>query len=553
MSKATLAIYGICDRIASNYPFHAHDHNICLMQDGKILNYMQLERYSRRKNDNRLHEFIEEIIDNKVIDLPKEFDMVNVNSFIGNCFISKNGRLRFECSVPDELYVDLLPGYGYFQNNRKEGINLNSYLLNHELAHIATCLPFFGEFKENSLLVHFDGGASLGNFSAFLYKNKQMQRIENHWELSEYSKLFNDNALAFYMMQAKEYEHCSVPGKLMGFASFGQFNEEIAIWMKENNFFKNIWGHPDLFLKSVAKNFNIFLDGIYSENSFVQNCAAIFQSEFESAIFNKLLNLQRKTKAEYLYYSGGCALNISANTKIINSGIFKDVYIPPCCNDSGLSIGGAAFLEWKKNQEIQKHLPYLNNFSLGKTPYVRNLELLNEVAKILIKGNIIGVCNGYAECGPRALGNRSLLALADDKELSAKLSMYVKKREWFRPLAPVMLEKNAKYFTENNDMHHLSKYMLLDFKINKNKTEELQGAIHINGTSRIQTIFEEKDNEFLFDLLSILHENYGIKALINTSFNIGGEPIVQNEFQAIEAAKKLKIEHIILDSKLLNL
>lgn len=550
--KPTLSIYGIQDRF-SGLPFHVHDHNICLMQDGKIITYLQLERYTRRKYDNRLPEFIEEIIDNKIIDLPDEFDLVNVNSFVGSCFISKNGRLRFESNKPKEVKTDLIKANAYFQKDKQVGFEINSYLLNHELAHIASNMPFFGEFKENSLLIHFDGGASLGNFSAFLFKNNKIQLIENHWELSEYSKFFNDNALAFAMINAKSSEHTSVPGKLMGFAAYGIYNHEIAEWLKENNYFKNIWNKPEIFIQSANFNFGQNIEKITTENKFIQDCASVFQYEFENAIFDKIKNTQEEYKTDYLYYSGGSALNILTNTKIVESNLFKDVFISPCCNDSGLSIGGASFLEWKKNEKIQHHSPYQNNFSLPKIEYNTDIELVNHIAKLLSENKIIAVSNNYAECGPRALGNRSILCLANNKELSQKVSMNIKKREWFRPVAPIMLEKNTKYFTEKNNIHHLSKLMLLDFKIPKHKQGELIGAVHANGTSRIQTIFSRNDNKFIYDLLTVLDEKYNIKALINTSFNIAGKPIVHTKEQSIKSAKEMNIDGLVLNYKFYNI
>jgi len=549
----TLSIYGIQDRENLDTPAYVHDHNICLMQNGKILQYIQLERFTRRKYDNRLHEFIEEIIDNKIIDLPEEFDLVNVNSFVGSCFISKNGRLRIESNLHDNLQADLIKSKAFFQKENWCGSEINAYELNHELAHISANMPFFGEFKENSLLVHFDGGASLGNFSAFLYKNGKIQLIENHWELSQYSKFFNDNALAFIMMNAKGGEHTSVPGKLMGFAAYGKYNQQIADWLKRNDYFKNIWNKPEIFIQSANKNFDVNIEKISTDNQFIQNCAAVFQYEFENAIFNKLTILQEKFKTDYLYYSGGCALNILTNTKIVESNLFRNVYIPPCCSDSGLSIGGAAFLEWKKYGKIEIHSPFQNNFSLQESNYQFDNELINYIAKLLSENKIIGISNGFAECGPRALGNRSLLCLANNKKLSQKVSMEVKKREWFRPVAPIMLEKNAKYFTEKSEIHHLSKFMLLDFKIPQHKQNELIGAVHANETSRIQTVFESNDNEFIFDLLTCLDEKYGVKALINTSFNAAGEPIVHSNEQAIDSAKKMKIDGLVVNYKFQNI
>jgi len=321
--------------------------------------------------------------------------------------------------------------------------------------------------------------------------------------------------------------------------------------MQENNYFKNIWNKPEIFIQSANKNFNQNLENITTDNQFIQNCAAVFQHHFENAILKKLEILQSKYKTENLYYSGGCALNILTNTKIVDSNLFKNVYIPPCCSDSGLSIGGAAFLEWKKHGKIEKHSAFQNNFLLKNIEYKFDNELINTVAKQLSENKIIGISNGFAECGPRALGNRSLLCVANNKELSQRVSMQVKKREWFRPVAPIMLEKNTKYFTEKNEIHHLSKFMLMDFKIPKHKQNELIGAVHANETSRIQTIFERNDNQFIFDLLTCLDQKYGIKALINTSFNSAGEPIVHTNEQAKFSAKKMEIDGLVLNYKLI--
>lgn len=542
--KPTLAIYGIQDRI-DGMPFHVHDHNLCLMHEAKLTTYMQLERYTRRKYDNTMHQFIEEIIDNKTIELPPDFDLVMVNSFVGSSFISQNGRLRFDSCVPEHMATDLIKAKAYFQKDKYIGNEIDAYLLNHELAHVASCLPFYGVFRENSLLVHFDGGASLGNFSAFVFRNGLIQLLENHWEMAEYSKFFNDNALAFMMLNAQASEHTSVPGKLMGFAALGNYRPEIANWLCQNNYFKTIWNHPETFIQAVYNEFGLQLDAITQQNTFIQDCAVVFQYEFERAVLQKLERLKQQTGAEYLYYTGGCALNIRTNTKIVESGLFTDVFIPPCCNDSGLSIGAAAFMEWKKYRHIRLHLAYLNNFGLADLTEEFDANLIAKTAKLLSEGKIVGIANGFAECGPRALGNRSLLCLANNKLLSQKISMQVKKREWYRPVAPIMLEKNARYFTGKQHIHHLSKFMLLDFDIPLHRQAELQGAVHVNGTSRIQTIFARADNPFIFELLQYLDTHYNIKALINTSFNAAGEPIVHTAEQALASALKMDIDALV--------
>ena len=270
------------------------------------------------------------------------------------------------------------------------------------------------------------------------------------------------------------------------------------------------------------------------------------QNIFERAVLKKLETLQEKFHADYLYYGGGCALNIVTNTKIAESGLFKDVFIAPCCNDSGLSVGAAAFLEIQKGNKIALHSPYLCNAGLSQTDYKISDSEIERTAEMIMQGKIIGICNGAAEIGPRALGNRSLVALASSKELAKKLSMNVKKREWYRPVAPIMLLENAKLVAEQN-VTSLARFMLQDFTVKEEYREKIAGVVHANNTARIQTISNEKENPFMFRLLKFLHEKHGVLALINTSFNAAGEPIVHTPEQAMESAKKMNLDGIVVN------
>jgi carbamoyltransferase len=112
-----------------------------------------------------------------------------------------------------------------------------------------------------------------------------------------------------------------------------------------------------------------------------------------------------------------------------------------------------------------------------------------------------------------------------------------------------MLEKNACYFTGQKSIHPLTRYMLLDLKIPEDKQQEIAGVIHANGTARIQTIFSKEDNPYLFDLLTLLDGQYNIKALINTSFNAKGEPIVHTEADALKSAKEMGIDAVVVNGK----
>ena len=542
--KPTLAIYGIQDREEYKHPFYVHDHNLALMQNGSVLQFLQQERISRRKRDNTFHIHLKEILKEKKL-LPGNYDLVFVDNVVGRTFLTRNGDARFEAPLNSGLATDLEKGKCWWFGEERE-----AYVLNHELAHMFSCLPFFGNFQENSLLVHFDGGASLSNFSAATFKDGKLKWLEYHWDLKPFSTIYNANALVFAIIGAKLPEQNAVPGKFMGFAGWGTPRKEIQDWLFRHYFFQDIWGRTSVFFEQAKKDFGIELKSFNKKNLFIQDVAASLQEIFIVQILNKLRELKEKTGAENLYYTGGSALNIVANTRIVESGLFNQVFIPPCTEDSGLAPGAAAFAEWKKHGSVRIQNSYLNNWNIEKYKTFYTPETIRKVSELLVNGKVIGVCNGFGEAGPRALGNRSILALASSRKLAQEISMNKKGREWYRPLAPVALEKNTRCFTGNKEINHLSKYMLLDFKILPERQKEIAGALHADGTARVQTLFNRKENPFLCDLLEYIDEKYGVKALINTSFNRKGEPIVHSEEDAIEAAKEMKLDAVVLNGRI---
>ena len=542
--KPTLAIYGIQDRANYEHPFYVHDHNLAIMQNGKVREFLQLERISGLKRDNSLHEQLYFILKEKKL-LAEEFDLVFVDNVVGRTFLTPQGDARFEAPLPKLIASDLEKGNCWWF-----GKKANAWALNHELAHIFSCLPFFGKPKNNSLLVHFDGGASKSNFSAWLYRGNKVDKIKAHWDYQHLTTLLNANALVFSIIGAKLSEQNSVPGKMMGLAGHGNYEPELEDWLRKHDYFQNIWNKKSIFFQQVKEDFNIELKSFDQKNPFLQNIIATLHEFFVRETMHIFTQLQGQTATNTLYYSGGCALNIVANTRLIQSGIFDEVYIPPCCEDSGLALGAATFAEWKKHGKIEKHSPYLNNWNLTLQNIEYSLNDREQAAAALMNNKVLGICNGAGEAGPRALGNRSLLCLANSRQLAQKVSMQHKQREWYRPVAPVMLEKNSCYFTGQKTIHPLSEYMLLDFDILPEKQNEIIGAVHKNGTARIQTIFNREQNPYLWDLLTLLDEKYKVKALINTSFNTKGKPIVHTVADALKSAKEMKIDGVVIDGKL---
>jgi carbamoyltransferase len=543
-SKPTLAIYGIKDIKNSGFPVFVHDHNVTFFENGKVTKHIQLERISRNKHDNTLDKCIYNLLKTEDL-LGKDYDIIFVDNVIGRAFISDDGEIHFEANIQNKLSEGIEKGKCWWYGEEKD-----AYILNHELAHIYSCLPFFGDFREDSLLIHFDGGASLSNFSAWTYRNQEISKLEYHWDLKYLSSLFNANALSFAIIGAKEFDQHSVPGKLMGFASLGKYSEKIEKWLKQNDYFQDIWKRKSIFFEKAKKDFDVKIKSFDQKNLFLQDIAATFQFIFQRVFIEKVDELKNSTKAKYLYLTGGSALNILVNSEIVNRKLFNDVFIPPCTNDSGLSIGAGALVEQLKHGKLERHSPYLNNWELTNREIRYEKTDIESLAKLLMEGKVIGICNENAECGPRALGNRSILALANSKKLAKKVSEEHKRREWYRPVAPIMLNKNSKYFTGLENIHHLSKFMLLDFKILPDKIEEIEGVVHIDGTSRIQTIYSRDENPFMYDLLEELDVNHNIKALINTSFNVRGEPIVHTADDAIRSAQNMKLDAVVLNGKI---
>ncbi|MFC0875562.1 carbamoyltransferase C-terminal domain-containing protein [Saccharicrinis sp. FJH2] len=542
MGKPTVAVYAIPECYSAGTIAYAHDHAIAVMQDGKLMKYLHLERKTRIKRDNRLQDHLYDLLKDAGL-LKKDFDLVSVDSVQGRSFITNDGKIRLEAGPVKELSAGLEEAGCWFLDGLKQ-----AYVLNHELAHIFSNLPFYGGFKENSLLIHFDGGASKSNFSAWYFKNKKLIPVEAHWELKQLSSLFNANALTFNIIGATFTDQHSVPGKFMGFAGYGEPDEKIRAFLEQHKFFQDIWGKSSFFFKSSEKEFGIKLNEYDQHNSYIQNVAATMHEYWVETLLAKMGMLKQKTGADHLYYSGGSALNIVANSRLVDSGLFSSIYIPPCTDDSGLALGAAAFMEYQKGNTIEKIPPYINSWGIEDYKVEIDTGVVSNVADGIARGKVFGICNGYGECGPRALGNRSIIARADSKSLAQKVSCEMKQREWYRPVAPVMLAENVSYFT-NKPLHPLMKYMLYDAPVTQHKSE-LEGATHVDGTARIQALFRKEDNPWMYELLKILDQKYNIKALINTSFNRRGEPIVHTETDAINVASIMKLDGLVVNGKM---
>ena len=276
-----------------------------------------------------------------------------------------------------------------------------------------------------------------------------------------------------------------------------------------------------------------------------QDMAATIQRAFERGICDALQG--RAPAGGRLYLAGGAALNVPTNAALQRH--FGEVWVPPGTNDSGLALGAAAWVEHLDRGPLPIDGPFLHRFDVPTDE--PDDAAIEAVAAMLLAGRIVGVCNGAGELGPRALGHRSLLARADDVKLRVRLSETVKRREWYRPLAPVLCDEAARVVLDATAATSpLSRWMLGAWPVEPSWREQLAGVIHLDGSVRAQVVTDDGHNRWLHRLLRLLWRRDGIPALINTSFNGPGEPIVQRHADARACATRLGIDGVVIHGSL---
>ncbi|PWI47104.1 hypothetical protein CEE45_13275 [Candidatus Heimdallarchaeota archaeon B3_Heim] len=534
-----------------------HDHSAAICIDDSINTYIQLERISRRKHDNDMPNQLSKILLDLEVDIG-DLEIGYANTFSleskdffkhsDNNILSTNNEVEFRNDGTNTLEPVKIPGRILDQK-------VTAIVVPHELAHIFSLIPFYGKFNNNSLLVHVDGAASVSNATAWYFQNNHIELLE-HTTVFHHALLnFSYNDLTFDILKINRLHHFSMPGKLMGFASYGSGSDELLSWLRSRDFFRDYNEFSqDQFIQEAKDLFGYDKDTIIQDHQMNFNIAACMQKHFEEKIFNFIQKHQHNTDAKFLYYAGGAALNIKLNSVIINSRLFDEVSIPPPAGDSGLSLGVVAFLYWKRGNEISNSLnPYLNNYGLERESYSPNYSI-DKVCKDLSKGAVIGVCWGDAEAGPRALGHRSILANPCLKHMKDLVSMQIKKREWYRPLAPVVLESELENLFQDYICSQLMNYMLYEFQVKEQIREKIPAVIHCDGTSRAQVVPDENvEQRMLIDILKTMRDDFDIPCLINTSFNMAGEPIVHTKQDALNSAQNLGLDGVILGNEYITL
>jgi carbamoyltransferase len=446
-------------------------------------------------------------------------------------------------------------------------LRFQEHHLEHHIAHIASayyCSPW-----DKAAGFSYDGS---GDFVSTM-----MARCEGN-EIEVLDRVFLPHSLgSLYTMICEfiGYSHYGDEGKVMGLAPYGKdtYRSEISKIVTPKNsgfqldlsYFKPLGSNqgmqvlPDGTVK-LARHFSERIEKLFGEprrphTEILQrdmDLAFALQHRFEEIFFHLLNQLHARVPAEDLAMAGGCALNSVANGKIFDRTPFRRTYIQPAAGDEGLAIGAAlhtyhSVLKQPHRHEL-KHSYLGPEFSDSRIqsalqsaglPY-RKLDpgaLLDEVAERIAVGNVIGWFQGRMEWGPRALGNRSIVAHPGLPDMKDVLNARIKHREWFRPFAPsIMADHQHEYFEHD----HPSPFMLHVYKIRPEKRKELCAVNHVDDTGRLQSVTRE-ENPMYYDLISAFHRKTGIPVILNTSFN-ENEPIVCTPEEAIDCFQRTRMD-----------
>jgi carbamoyltransferase len=436
----------------------------------------------------------------------------------------------------------------------------------HHASHAASAYYVSG-FPE-ATIVTVDGVGEWATTTMGFGRGKELQLLKEIHYPHSLGLLYS--ALTYYLgfkVNSAEY-------KVMGLAPYGEPRYLRELWklieLKEDGGFR-------LNMEYFTYEYGLTMTGHMMEELFGQprrkpeepltqfhkDLARSLQEVTNDVMLALVRAAKEVAPSDFLCLAGGVALNCVANGKILRSRLFKDLFIQPAAGDAGGALG-AALAIWHQvfqgeRSPRMEHAFLGNEYSAGEietllrdenVPYERmgQQELLTEVAKLLEQNHVIGWYQGRMEFGPRALGNRSILADARNPENWQRVNLKIKFRESFRPFAPTVLEeRTADYF----DLPCESPSMLLVADVHPERRVEIPAVTHVDGSARIQTLRRDQ-NPLFYDFLQTFEERTGCPVIINTSFNIRGEPIVESPRDALRCFLKTDMDILVLGDFLLR-
>ena len=555
-----------------------HDSAAALLKDGKVVAAVEEERFSRKKFDDSFPKMAIEWCLKESGLIPDQIDSI---AFYDKSILKFERLLDNYISVaPRGLhsFLDVIPKWIHKRLFVKTEIekNLKGFrgkiiFPEHHLSH-ASYAFFTSPFKEAAILT-VDGVGEWTTTSFGKAKDESIQLSHDiGWPHS--LGLFYSAFTYFLGFKVNEGEY-----KLMGLSAYGKpkyydtiLNELIDV--KDDGSIRLNMKYFAFTYDKVMTNqkfADLFGIPVRKEDSKIEqihfDIGASAQKVLEDVLLKMANHIHKKTNLNNLCFGGGVALNGVANYRILKEGPFEQVHVPPSPGDAGSAVGCAQFLYYshlKKKRKIDSdHSRIRENVYVGphysndqiksfldsnniQYYYLEKNSLLEKTAKLISENNVVGWYQGKMEWGPRALGNRSILADPRNAKMKDILNEKIKHRESFRPFAPSVLEE---YMSEYFDIDRPSPYMLMVSPVRK--PENIPAVIHVDGTSRLQTV-SKNTNPLYYELINEFYKITGVPVLINTSMNIRGEPIVNTPEQAYEMIRKTDMDVLVMNNFMLT-
>jgi carbamoyltransferase len=561
---------------------NAYDHDVsaCLLRNGAIAYAITKERITREKHDTG---FFQEVVDYCL--KAEGIALADVDLIVRNCYVlpidDMETRLVYE-DIPEFMdHAERVQA----QKHPLYRVNSDTVMtVSHHLAHaysaFAAC-PFdegvvmivdgvgnyAADVREKGQLTEGVNPLARESESYYRFRGSDLETLRKVW-LEPVRGFLSDE---FYFMPGlgalysrvssyifSDWNKC---GEVMGLAPFGTPGQwKPLLELKDGELEVPEW------TVDFDKPWFAESDEKWEACSFMQHwkdMAWRVQDDTEKVLLDRARWLRETTGAKNLCIAGGVGLNCVANGRILREAGFENVWVQPAAGDDGIAIGcayyghlaiqgkprsfvindayfGAAYTDTAAREAADRRLIRLETVSKTSD------DICAETAKLLAEGNVFGWFQGRSEFGPRALGNRSILADPRTPEMKDKLNRRVKHRQAFRPFAPVVLAERAEEIFEGPGE---SPFMLLAKRVRPEWQDKIPAIVHVDGTARIQTVREDQ-NPRLYRLLQEFDKLTGVPVLLNTSFNVKGEPIVETPADAIDCFLSTGIDYLALHDTL---
>ena len=549
-----------------------HDSAAALLKDGKVIAAVEEERFSRIKFDDSFPKqaidwcLKESGISPKNLDSVAFYDkpILKFERLLDNYIaVAPNGLYSFLSVIPKWIHKRVWVKDEILKHLK--GFNGTIIFPEHHVSHAAHTF-FTSPFNESAILT-VDG---VGEWTTTAFGSAHDTTIEltNDIRWPHSVGLFYSAFTYFLGFKVNEGEY-----KLMGLSAYGK-PKYYDLIMKNLVDVKD-----DGSVHLNMKYFSFTYDKVMTNQNFSDlfgitprkedsnaeqihyDVAASAQLVLEEILLRMVKHVHKKTGMKNLCLGGGVALNGVVNYRILKEGPFENLHIPPSPGDAGSAVGCAQYLYYchKKNKrKMEQNAEMIqNNVYVGPShsndeiksfldmnkihhKYLEIDSLLETTAQLIAEGNVVGWYQGKMEWGPRALGNRSILADPRNAEMKYTLNEKIKHRESFRPFAPCILEEHlSEYF----DIDIPSPYML--FVAPVKKPEKIPAVTHVDGTGRLQTVSKDT-NPLYYDLIKEFYKITDVPVLINTSMNVRGEPIVNTLEQAYNMIIKTDMDYLVM-------